>query len=94
MSKGSKKKATFRWWGDWTVLWAIGGFSLAYFIFVAHQFSHPLHWLFSFLGGVTGYGLGLFVDTGFPLKMVRFVGHRLERTTLEPDKGKRVKRGR
>ena len=93
MSK-SKKKVTSRWWGDWTVVWVIGGFGLAYLIFVAHEFPHPLHWLFSFLGGVVGYGVGLFVDTGFPQKVVRLVGHSLRRTTLKPDRGKQVKRRR
>lgn len=92
--KKGKKKGTSRWWGDWTVLWIFGGFGLAYLIFVAHQFSHPLHWLFSFLGGVVGYGVGLFVDTGFPQKVVRSVRHSLGRTTLKPDRGKRVRRRR
>ena len=93
MSKG-KKKVTSRWWGDWTVLWIFGGFGLAYLIFVAHEFPHPLHWLFSFLGGVVGYGVGLFVDTGLPQKVVRFVGHSLGRTTLKPDREKQTKRRR
>ena len=93
VSKG-KKKVTFRWLGDWTIVWVIGGFALTYFIFVAHEFPHPFHWLFSFLGGIVGYGIGLFVDTGFPQKVVRFVRHSLGRTTLKPDRGKQVKRRR
>ena len=93
MSRG-KKKVTSRWWGDWTVLWIFGGFGLAYFIFVAHEFTHPLHWLFSFLGGVVGGGVGLFVDTGLPQKAVRFIRHSLRRTTLKSDRGKQVKRKR
>ncbi len=93
MSKG-KKKVTSRWWGDWTVLWIFGGFGLTYLIFVAHGFSHPIHWLFSFLGGFVGYGVGLFVDTGLPQKVVRFVGHSLRRTTPKPDRGKHGKKRR
>jgi len=54
MSKG-KKKTAFRWWSDWTVLWILGGFILAYFVFIPLE-VHPLHWLFSVLGGVVGYG--------------------------------------
>ncbi len=92
MSKG-KKKVTSRWWGDWTVVWIIGGFGLAYLIFVPLK-VHPLHWLFSFLGGVVGYGVGLFVGTGLPQKVVHFVWHSLRRTTLKPDRGKQVKRRR
>ncbi len=74
-------------------MWVIGGFGLAYLIFVPFE-VHPLHWLFSFLGGVVGYGVGLFVDTGFPQKVVRFVRQSLGRTTLKPDRGKQVKRRR
>ncbi len=93
MSRG-KKKVTSRWWGDWTLVWVLGGFGLAYLIFVAHEFSHPFHWLVSFLGGVVGYGVGVFVDTGFPQKVVRFVRHSLRRTTLKTDRGKQGKRRR
>ena len=93
MSRG-KKKVTSRWWGDWTVVWVLGGFGLAYLIFVAHELSHPFHWLLSFLGGVVGYDVGVFVDTGFPQKVVRFVGHSLRRTTLKTDRGKQGKRRR
>ena len=92
VSKG-KKQATFKWWSDWTIVWVIGGFGLAYLIFVPFE-VHPLHWLFSFLGGVVGYAVGLFVDTGLPQKVVRFVWHSLRRTTLKPDRGKQVKRRR
>ena len=92
VSKG-KKQATFKWWGDWTIVWVIGGFGLAYLIFVPFE-VHPLHWLFSFLGGVVGYGVGLFVDTGLPQKVVRFVGRSLGRTTLKPDREKQTKRRR
>ncbi len=74
MRKG-KKKAAFRWGSEWTVLWILGGFVLTYFAFVTHEFMHPLHWLFSILGGVAGYGIGLFVDSGLPT-VVRFVRSR------------------
>ena len=74
-SKG-KKKVTFRWWGDWTVLWIFGGFGLAYLVFTPLA-AQPLHWLFSFLAGVVGYGVGLFADTGVPAKVVPFVRHSL-----------------
>jgi len=91
MSKG-KKKAVFRWWSDWTVLWIIGGFVLAYFVLIPLE-VHPLHWLFSILGGVVGYGIGLFFDTGLP-PVVRFVRHSSRRITLKPDREKQAKRRR
>ncbi len=84
VSKG-KKKVTFRWWGDWTVVWVLGGFGLAYLIFVPLK-VHPLHWLFSFLGGFVGYGMGLFFDTGLLAKVVRFVRHSLMGMTLKQDR--------
>ncbi len=90
MSK-SKKQATSKWWSDWTILWVFGGFAVAYFVFIPLE-MHPLHWLLSVLGGIVGYGVGLFVDTGLPQKVVRFVGHSLRRTTLKPDRGNQVKR--
>ncbi len=74
----SKKKSGFRWGGDWAVLWALGGFTLGYFVFIPetmHPEVHPLHWLLSVLGGVAGYGIGLFVDTGLP-PLARFVRSR------------------
>ncbi len=75
MSKG-KKKTAFKWGGgDWIILWILGGFVLTYFALVTHEFMHPLHWLFSILGGVAGYGIGLFVDSGLPT-VVRFVRSR------------------
>lgn len=61
----SKKKVAFKWWGDWTLLWVLGGFVLAYFIFIPLK-VHPFHWLLSMLGGVVGFGIGLFVDAGLP----------------------------
>ncbi len=82
---GDKKNVAFRWWSDWTVVWIIGGFSLAYFAFILLE-SHPLHWLFSVLGGVVGYG----IDTGLP-PVVRFVRHRSMRITLKRDKENKQK---
>lgn len=79
VSRG-KKKATFRWSSEWTLLWVLGGFGLSYFVFIPLQ-VHPLHWLFAFLGGVAGYGVGLFVDAGLHLKVVRFVRHGSGTTT-------------
>ncbi len=87
----SKKKATFRWWGDWTVVWIFGGFGLAYLVFIPLE-AHPFHWLFSFLGGVVGYGIGLFFDTGLPSKVARFARHNSRRMTLKPDREKQAKR--
>ena len=75
-------------------MWVMGGFALAYLIFVAHALPYPLYWLFSLLGGVVGYGVWLFVDTGFPQKVVCFVGYSLGRMTLKPDREKQVKRRR
>ena len=86
-----KKQVPFRWWGDWTVLWILGGFGLTYLIFVPLK-VHPLHWLFSFLGGVVGYGLVLFFETRLPPKLARFVRHSLTRMTLKPDREKQAKK--
>ncbi len=89
MSKGKKgarivnrgkKKVVSRWWNDWTVVWIIGGFGLIYFALIPLK-SHPLHWLFSVLGGVVGYG----IDTGL-LPVVRSVRHRSRRITLKRDR--------
>ncbi len=85
MSK-SKKQATSKWWSDWTILWVFGGFAVAYFVFIPLE-MHPRHWLLSVLGGVVGYGIGLFFDIGFP-SVVRFVRHSSRRVTLKHDGGK------
>lgn len=86
-----KKRAAIRWWGDWTVLWVIGGLVLTYFVFISEQLhpgSHPAHWLVSILGGGIGFGIGLFVDIGlFPL--IRSLRRKSGRTTFKPVKGKR-----
>ncbi len=79
MSKG-KKKAAFRWGSDWTILWVLGGFGLAYFIFIPLE-MHSLHWMFGVLGGVGGYGIGLFFDAGLP-SIVRFVRRSSMRMAL------------
>lgn len=92
MSKG-KKKTGFRWWGDWTILWIFGGLAIAYLVFVQHSFSHPLHWLFSALGGVAGYGIGLFVDMGLP-RVLRFVRRGSREAIVKRDGGRRAKRRR
>ncbi len=86
----SKKKAGFRWWSDWAVLWIFGGFVLAYFAFIPLE-VHPLHWLFSVLGGVVGYGIGLFVDTGLPL-IVGFVRRGSRRAVVKQYGGRQAKR--
>ncbi len=61
--------------GEWTVLWIFGGFVLARFVYipVTGDKVHPLHWLFSIVGGVTAYGIELLVNTGLP-PVVRFTG--------------------
>ncbi len=89
----NKKKATFRWGGDWIVVWVLGGFALTYFAYIpiTGDKVHPLHWLFSILGGVAAYGIGLFVDMGLP-SVVRFVRHSPRRMTWKPDREKQAKR--
>ena len=84
----SKKKAAFRWWRDWTLLWIIGGFVLAYFVYIpiTGDKVHPLHWLFSLLGGVVGYGIGLFLDTGLP-RVMRFVRRDSKGAIVKRDEG-------
>lgn len=91
MRKG-KKKVGFRWWSDWTVLWIFGGVVLAYFVFIPLE-VHPLHWLFTVLGGFVGYGIGLFVDTGLP-SIVGFVRRGSRRAIVKQYGGRQVKRGR
>jgi uncharacterized membrane protein YeaQ/YmgE (transglycosylase-associated protein family) len=91
MKKG-KKKATFNWWGNWTLLWIFGGFVATYLALTWWE-AHALHWLFSFLGGVVGYIIGLFIDTGLP-PVVRFVRRRLRRGSLKQVRGNRAKRKR
>ncbi len=54
---------------------------------------HPLHWLFSILGGVVGYGVGLFFDSGLPL-VVRFVRRGSRGAIVKRDGGKQAKRRR
>ncbi len=89
VSKG-KKQVTFRWWSDWTVVWVIGGFGLIYLIFVPLK-AHPFHWLFSFLGAVVGYSVGLLFETGIPSKVARFSQYSLIRVTLKQDRDKQAK---
>lgn len=91
-SKG-KEKVAFRWWGDWTILWIIGSFGLVYLIFVPLK-AHLFHWLFSFLGGVAGYGIGLLVDAGLFSPVTRFVQRNSDRITLRRNRKKQVKRRR
>ncbi len=92
MSK-TKKKSGFGWWCDWAILWIFGGFTVAYFIYIpiTGDKVHPLHWLFGFVGGVVGYGIGLFLDTGLP-RIVRVVRRGSRRTDVKRDGGRREKR--
>ncbi len=91
MSK-RKKQATSKWWSDWAILWIFGGFTVTYFVFIPLEI-HPLHWLLGVLGGIVGYGIGLFFDIGFP-SVVRFVRHSSRRVTSKHDAGKRAERKR
>ncbi len=86
----SKKSPGFRWSSEWTVFWVLGGVVLAYFAFIPLE-VHPLHWLFSILGGVVGYGVELFVNTGLP-PVVRFV--RARGASVKRDGGRQAKRRR
>ena len=92
MGKG-KKKMGFRWWGDWSILWIFGGFAVSYFVFIpiTGDTVHPLHWLFSFLGGIVSYGIGLFFDSGLPL-VVHFVRCSSRGTMVKQGGGRREKR--
>jgi hypothetical protein len=90
MVSKDKKKVAFKWGGDWTVLWILSGFVAAYFVFVPLE-VHPLHWLFSLLGGLVGYGAGLFVDNGLP-PLKRFIRRGSRRMTLKPGGGEPAKR--
>ncbi len=91
----SKKKATFRWVSEWTVLWVIGGFVLAYFvaIIITGDKAHPIHWLFAILGGVTAYGIELLIVAGLP-PVVRFIRYSSRRMALKQGREKQVKKGR
>ena len=79
VTKG-KKVVGFRWWSDWMSVWILGGFGLVYLVLVPLE-AHPLHWLFSFIGGIAGYFIGLVVETGLSLKGVRFAQHSFMRMT-------------
>ena len=94
VSKGTKK-AGFRWWGDWTSLWILGGFAIAYFIYIAITGDevHSLHWLFGALGGAVGYGVGLFFDMGLP-RVRRFVRRGSRGAIVKRDGGRQAKRRR
>ena len=89
VTKG-KKVVGFRWWSDWMSVWILGGFGLVYLVLVPLE-AHPLHWLFSFLGGVAGYGIGLFSDSGLLSKVVRFVQYSLMRMILKQDRENKQK---
>ena len=79
VTKG-KKVVEFRWWSDWMSVWILGGFGLVYLVLVPLE-AHPLHWLFSFIGGIAGYFIGLVVETGLSLKGVRFAQYSFMRMT-------------
>lgn len=74
MGKAKKRKG-FSWWGDWSFVWIIGGFGVAYLAFVPLE-AHPLHWLYSFLGAVAGYGMSLLFEVWFPRLRGRVVRRR------------------
>ncbi|MBU2608380.1 MAG: hypothetical protein KKF26_03605 [Chloroflexi bacterium] len=85
-----KKKADFRWWGDWSVLWILGGFALTYFVYipVTGDKVHPIHWLFSFGGGVAAYGIERLVV------VAHLARARLRSTGLKYTRERGVKRRR
>jgi len=70
MSKRKKGKYP-SWWTNKSSLGLLAGFGLTYFALVPLE-AHILHWLFSFVGAVLGYSIGLFLDVGLP-PVVRFV---------------------
>ncbi len=89
MSKRKKNKNSL-WWTDKSSLGLLAGLGLTYFAFVPLK-AHPLHWLFSILGGVLGYGLGLFLDIGLP-HVVRFARRGSKMTTLKQAARRKVKK--
>lgn len=91
MRKG-KTRAGFRWWGDWTIVWVIGSFAVVYMSLVPLK-AHEFHWLFSFIGGVAGYGVGLLFDAWFP-RVRGFVRNRSGTMTSMPITKIRQKRRR
>ncbi len=90
-----KKRFGLSWWSDWTLLWIFGGFILTYFIYipVTGDRVHPEHWLFSIVGGVAGYSLGFFTDTGLR-PVVRFVRRSRKWITLKHDRETQARRRR
>ncbi len=87
----STNSASFDWSSEWTILWISGSFLIAYFIFVPLE-SHPLHWLFSLLGGFAGYMIGVLVDN-WPPPIMRLVRRRSKSTASKPEREKQTKRG-
>ncbi len=61
----NRGKPGIKWWGDWAIVWIVGGFALVYLALVPLD-EHPLHWLFSLLGGVVGYALGIVSGAWLP----------------------------
>ncbi len=88
--KKLKKGRRFNWWTDKAALGLFGGFGLAYLVFIPLE-AHHIHWLLTAVGGVVGYGIGLFLDAGLP-SVVRFVRRGSKRPTLRHPREKQAKK--
>ncbi len=84
-----RKKGKYpSWWTTKSSLGLLAGFGLAYFALVPLE-AHPLHWLFSILGGALGYGIGLLLDAGLP-SVARFVRRGSRSMTVKQPRVKKV----
>lgn len=89
MSKRKKGKYP-SWWTDKSSLGLLAGFGLTYLALLPLK-AHSLHWLFSILGGVLGFGIGLLLDVGLP-SVVHFVRRGSGNMTLKQPRVKKVRK--
>lgn len=94
MSKRKKGKFPI-WWTDKSSLGILAGFGLTYFVLVPHVGNffdaHLYHWLFSFVGGILGFGIGLLFDTGLHSVTHLFRGGS-KKVTLGQSKGEKERK--
>ena len=93
MSKHRRKNA-FRLASEWTILWILGGFILAYFVYipVTGDKVHSAHWLVSIGGGIIGYVIGIFIDNWLS-PLLHFFRQNFYKTSVRPGTNKSTRKG-
>jgi hypothetical protein len=89
--KGVNKEKVGRqplWWTDKSSIGLFAGFGLTYLALLPLE-AHQFHWLFSSLGAVLGYGVGLFLDRWLS-SAKRLFRHGLRGASSGKRKGNRV----